>query len=149
MLQETRHPVCKTADDWPIKKALEQWETKTGNCEVAPQAIWPAAKSLLKRNEPRAPIAIHGPLRLEVIPLEKANATADCLENQFTSHDLFDENHEWWVKARVQALLEAVDNTTPERIPSLKLKKACRIYGIPKERIGNFPRRPLLHLTYD
>jgi hypothetical protein len=27
--------------------------------EVTPQAIWPIAKSLLQRNEPRAPTAIH------------------------------------------------------------------------------------------
>jgi hypothetical protein len=28
------------------------------------------------------------------IPEDKANAIADCLENQFTPHDLCDENHE-------------------------------------------------------
>jgi hypothetical protein len=42
------------------KKALERWETKIGNAEVIPQAIWPIAKSLLKRDGPRAPTAIHG-----------------------------------------------------------------------------------------
>jgi hypothetical protein len=41
------------------------------------------------------------------ISSDKANAIADCLENQFTPHDLFDENHERRVEARVQALLEA------------------------------------------
>jgi hypothetical protein len=43
-------------------------------------------------------------------PLEKANTIADCLENQFTLHDLCDDNHERRVEARVQALLEAVDS---------------------------------------
>jgi hypothetical protein len=38
---------------------------------------------------------------------------ADCLENQFTPHDLCDDNHKWWVEARVQALLKAVDNNPP------------------------------------
>jgi hypothetical protein len=41
-------------------------------------------------------------------PVDKANAIADCLENQFTPHDLCDENHERQMEARVQALLEAV-----------------------------------------
>jgi hypothetical protein len=115
-------------------------ETKIGNTEVAPQAIWPIAKSLLKRDGPRTPNAIHGPYGLKFNPSEKANATADCLENQFTHHDLCDENHEQRVEARVQALFEAVDKKRPERIRpcdlekiinSLKLRKFCGIDGIP------------------
>jgi hypothetical protein len=68
------------------------------------------AKSLLKRNGPRTPTAIQVPLGLKFLPLEKASAIADRLENQFTPHDLCDENHEWRVEVGVQALLEAVDN---------------------------------------
>jgi hypothetical protein len=34
---------------------------------------------------------------------------ADCLENHFTSHDLFDENRERQVETTVEALLESVD----------------------------------------
>jgi hypothetical protein len=85
------------------------------NTEVIPQAILPIAKSLLKRDGPRVQIAIQGPsgLILLVHPSEKASAIADCLENQFTHHDLCDENHEQWVETRVQALLEAVDNKSP------------------------------------
>jgi hypothetical protein len=150
MWQETRDAACKTAVNWvkkqirrmTRKKALERWETKIGNCEVTPQSIWPIAKSLLKRDGPRAPTTIHGPLDLKFLPLEKANAIADCLENQFTPHDLCDDNHKGRVEARVQALLEAVDKNPPppERIQpcdlqkllnSLKLKKACGIDGIP------------------
>jgi hypothetical protein len=41
---------------------------------------------------------------------EKANSTADCLENQFAQHDLCDEKHKRRVENRVQAPLEAVDN---------------------------------------
>jgi hypothetical protein len=81
------------------EKALEWWETKIGNC-VTPQGIWPIVKSLLKSDGPRAPIAIHGPLGLKFLPLEKANIISDCLENQFTPHDLCDENHEWRVEAK-------------------------------------------------
>jgi hypothetical protein len=109
-----------------------------GNCEVTPQSVWPIAKSLSKKGGPRAPTAIHGTLGVKFLPLEKGNAVADCLENQFTSQVLCDENHEWWVEARVQALLEAVGNTPSERIQPcdlqklinfLKLRKACGIDG--------------------
>jgi hypothetical protein len=94
----------------------------------------------MKRDAPRAPTAIHGSSGLKFHPLEKANAIADCLENQFAPHDLCDYNHERWVEARVQALLETVENSPPERerpcdlqklINSLKLRKACGIHGIP------------------
>ncbi|PNF35683.1 hypothetical protein B7P43_G17443 [Cryptotermes secundus] len=163
--QETRDPACKTAVNWVTKsirrmtrkKALERWETKISNAEVTPQCIWPIAKSLLKRDGPRAPTAIHGSSGLKFHPSEKANEIADCLEIQFTPHDLCDENHEQRVEARVQALLEAVDENPPLRIrpcdvqkliKSLKLKKACGIDGIPNECLRHLPRRPLVHLTH-
>jgi hypothetical protein len=100
--EETRDPACKTAVNWVSKsirwitrkKALEPWETKISNAEVTPQAIWPIAKSLLKRDRPRAPTAIHCSSGLKFHPSEKANAIADCLEIQFTPRDLCDENHE-------------------------------------------------------
>jgi hypothetical protein len=53
------------------KKALERWETKVGNTEVTPQAIWPIAKSLIKRVGPRAPTAIHGASGLKFHPSKK------------------------------------------------------------------------------
>jgi hypothetical protein len=122
------------------KKALERWETKIGSTEVKHQAIWPIAKSLLKRDGPRAPTAIHGPSGIIIHPTQKANTFADCLENQFTHHDLCDGHNERRVEARVQALLEAVENKPTERIRpcdlqklinSLKLRKSCEIDGIP------------------
>jgi hypothetical protein len=70
------------------KNALERWETKISNTEVTPQAIWPIAKSLLKRDGPRAPTVIHGDSGLKFHPSEKANAIVDCLEIQFTPRDL-------------------------------------------------------------
>jgi hypothetical protein len=91
-------------------KAFEWWETKKGNTKITPQAIWPIVKSFLMRDGPRAPTAIHGPSGLKFHPSEKANGIADCLENQFTHHDLSDKNHVQWLEARAQALLEAVDN---------------------------------------
>jgi hypothetical protein len=75
------------------KKALERWYTKIGNCEVTPLNIWPTVRSLLKTDGPRAPTAIHGHLGLKFLLLAKANAVADCLETQFTPHDLCDESH--------------------------------------------------------
>jgi hypothetical protein len=59
---------------------------------------------------PREPTAIHGPSGLVFHPSEKAKAIADCLGDQFTHHDLCDENNE----LRLEALLEAVYSKTPE-----------------------------------
>jgi hypothetical protein len=59
---------------------------------VTSQAVWPISKSLMKRDGPKAPTAVHGPLGITYQPNEKANVIADCLEFQFTSHDLCDEN---------------------------------------------------------
>jgi hypothetical protein len=69
-------------------RALERWETKIANTDVTPRAIWPIARSLMKRAGAKEPTAIHGPFGLTFYPLEKAKAIADCLENQFTPHDL-------------------------------------------------------------
>jgi hypothetical protein len=139
------------------KKALERWESKLANTEVTPQAIWPIAKSLANKDGPRAPTVIHGPLGPKFQPADKANTIADCLEKQFTSCKLCDENHERQVEARVQALFEAEYNDPPEKvrpcdlqklINSLKLNKACGIDGIPNECLRHLRRRPLVHLTH-
>jgi len=139
------------------QKALERWEAKLGNCEATPQAVWPIAKSLLRRDGPKAPTAIHGPSGLNFYPKDNANAIADCLEKQFTPHELCDENHERRVEARIQALHKAVDENAPNQIkPSdvlkltklLKKEKACEIEGIPNECLRHLPRRPLVHLTH-
>jgi hypothetical protein len=61
---------------------------------------------------PKAPAAIHGPSGFKYHPIEKSNMIADCLENQFTPHDLCDDNHERQVEAKVQALLETADSNT-------------------------------------
>jgi hypothetical protein len=97
------------------KKALERWETKLENTGLTLQTIWPIVKFLRNRDGPRAPAAIHGLLGLKYNPADKANTIADCLENQFTPHDLSEENHEQRVEARIQALLEAADSDPPER----------------------------------
>jgi hypothetical protein len=95
------------------ERALERWETKLENCKVTPQEIWPIAKSLTKKSEPKAPSAIHGPLGPLFYPIDKANAIADCLENQFTAHNLCDCDHRQQVEATVQALLATDDEGTP------------------------------------
>jgi hypothetical protein len=145
----TRDPACKTAVNqvskaikrMTRKEALERYETRISNAEVTPQSTLPIAKSLFKRDGPGAPTAIHGASDLKFFPSEKANAIADCLEIQFTPHDFCDGNHERRVEAKVQALMESVDNGRPQRIRpcdvqklinTLKLRKSCRIDGIPK-----------------
>jgi hypothetical protein len=67
----------------------------------------------MKRYGPKAPTTIHGPLEIKYHPKDKANASADCLEKQSTSHDLCDADYERQVEARVQALLPSED--TPLR----------------------------------
>jgi hypothetical protein len=114
--QATQDPACKTAVNWVAKtisrmtrrKALGKWGTKV---EVTHQALWPVAKSIMKRDGPNAPTIVHAPLQITYHPNEKANVIADCLENQFTSPDLCGENHERRVETRVQALLASVDDT--------------------------------------
>jgi hypothetical protein len=82
---------------------------------------------------------------------------ADCLENQFTSHILCDENHERQVETTVKALLAFVSGTPLGKIRpcdvhnlanSLKLRKACGLDGIPNECLRHLPRKPLVHLTH-
>jgi hypothetical protein len=104
-------------------KALERWETKISNAEITPQAIWPIAKLILKRDGPRAPTVIHGASGLKFHPSEKGNAIADCLEIKFMPRDLCDDNHEQRVETRVQALHETVDNNPPQRIRPCDLKR--------------------------
>jgi hypothetical protein len=101
------------------KNALEEWEKIIGNYGVRPQAIWLIVKSLIKGDEPKAPAAIHGSFGLKYQTRGKATKVADCLEEQFTQHDLFDENHKRRVKAKVQALFEAADGTPLENVKTL------------------------------
>jgi hypothetical protein len=108
------------------KNALERWKTKIGNAEVTPQAIWPIAKSILTRDGPRAPTATHGASGLKSLPSEKANAIADCLEIQFTPHELCGEHHEGRVEAKVQALLETVDKNPPQRVRPCDVQKLIK-----------------------
>jgi hypothetical protein len=78
--QDTCDPACKMAVNWVSRaikrmtqrKALERWEAKLCNCEVTPQAAWPIVKALLRRDGPKAPIAIHGHSGLKFYPKDKA-----------------------------------------------------------------------------
>jgi len=87
------------------QNAIKRWESKISNSEITHHAIWPLAKSLMKRDGPKAPTAIHGISGLIFLPTEKANAIADCLENRFTPHDQCDERHEERVEACAQFAL--------------------------------------------
>jgi hypothetical protein len=70
------------------------------HCEIPPKEGWT-----------NAPTAIHGASGLKFYPLEKAKAIADCLEIQFTPHDLCGDNHERRVEVIVQDLLETIDTS--------------------------------------
>jgi hypothetical protein len=128
----TRDPACKRGLNWVSRtikrmthrKALERWETKVGNCEVTLQALWPIVKSLMERVGPKAPTTIHGPLGITYQPNEKVNVIADCLENQFTSHDPCDENHVQQVETRVRVLLASVSGTPLAKV------RPCDIHNL-------------------
>jgi hypothetical protein len=68
------------------KKALERWETKISNAEVTPHTIWPIAKSLFKRDGPKAPTAIHGASGLKFIPPRKPRQLLTVWK--FSSHHM-------------------------------------------------------------
>jgi hypothetical protein len=88
-------------------------------------------------------------LGLNFHPLEKANAIADCLENQVAPHDLCDENHKHRVEAIVQSLLETRNWPQWKKLINfLKLRKVWGIDGIPNECLRHLPRRSLVHLTH-
>jgi hypothetical protein len=87
---------------------------------------------------------------------KKANMIVDCLENQITFHDLCDENHEWQVETRAQALLASVDNTplgkvrpcnTHKLANSMKLREACGLDGI-QNKCFRHHQRALVQLTH-
>jgi hypothetical protein len=46
------------------KTPLERWETKIGNSEVTPQAIWAPAKSLIKKDGTMVQTDFHDPTDL-------------------------------------------------------------------------------------
>jgi hypothetical protein len=111
----------------------------------------------MKRDGPKAPTTIHGPLGITYQPNEKANVIADCLENHFISHYLCDENHERKVETTAQALLASVSGTLLRKVRpcdihnlanSLKLRKASGLDGIPNECLRHLPRRPLVRLRH-
>jgi hypothetical protein len=111
----------------------------------------------MKRDGSTAPTAIHGCLGKTYHPDEKTKVIADCLENQFKTHDLCDKNHERQIETAVQALLASVDSTPLGKVRtcgihdlgnSMKLRKACGLDAIPNECLRHLPRRPLVHLSY-
>jgi hypothetical protein len=69
----------------------------------------------MKRDGPKAPTSVHGPLEIICHLNEKANVIADCLENQFTFYDSCNENFESRVETRVEVLLEAIYDTRGEK----------------------------------
>jgi hypothetical protein len=127
------------------RNAIERREIKISNFEVTPYAIWPLAKSIMKTVRPKAPTAIYGPAGLTSLPSEKTSVIADYLQNQFTPHDLCEENHERPVEALVQGLSEAVYDSPPEKgrpcdvqklIKSLKLGKVAELMAFQTNAIG-------------
>jgi hypothetical protein len=98
----------------------------------------------------------HQPLGITYHPNKNANVIADCLEIQFTSHDLCYENHERRVETTAQVLPASVDDTLVGKVRpcdilklanSLKLRKACGLDGIPNECQRHFPIISMVNMT--
>jgi hypothetical protein len=111
----------------------------------------------MKRGGPKAPTTLLDPLGIIHHLNEKANAIMNCTEDQFTSHDLCEENHEGRVETRAQALLASAEDTMLGNIRpcdihkfvnSLKLRNACGLDGFPNKCLKHVPRIPLVHVTY-
>jgi hypothetical protein len=111
----------------------------------------------MKRDGQKASTAVHGPLGITYHPKEKANEVANCLENQFIFYDMCFENNERRVETRFQELFVSVDDTPLGKVRpynihklvnTLKLRKTCRLVGIPREYLRRLPRRPLTHLIH-
>jgi hypothetical protein len=111
----------------------------------------------MKRDGPKAPTAVHGPLEITYHLNKKANMIVDCLENQFTSHNLCDKtmSDRWRPEPKLCSHLQ----TTPhwEKLRPcdihklanlLKLRKACGPNGIANECLQHLPRRPLVRLSH-
>jgi hypothetical protein len=107
----------------------------------------------MKKDGPKAPTIVRGALGLKCYPIEETSAIDDCLENQFKSRDLCDENHKRLVKTKVQAVLEAVDNNRPPAIKdegpvtyklinSLKLRNIFGRLGRKQKKPGKNPKFP-------
>jgi hypothetical protein len=77
----------------------------------------------MKRDGPKSPTAVRGPLGITYHLNEKANVIADYLVNQFISHNLCDENHGRLVKLRAQALLASVGGTPLGKVRSCDVRK--------------------------
>jgi hypothetical protein len=82
---------------------------------------------------PKASAAINGPLYLKYRKLEKANATAYCLEIQLISQDSYEENHKGHKEARVEPLLKAVGNHIPRSSTTLRRTKANKFVKVGKD----------------
>jgi hypothetical protein len=77
----------------------------------------------MKRDGPKAPTAVHGPLGIIYHTNKKTKVIANCLENQFTSHNLCDGNHEQQMETRIQALLAFVDDTLLGKVRPFDTRK--------------------------
>jgi len=87
--RETRDPAPKTAVNWATKTICRMTRRKAperrekNNCEVTPQAIWPTANCLMKKDRPKASVATLGLSGLKFLRKDKANAT--CVTNAMKS----------------------------------------------------------------
>lgn len=77
----------------------------------------------MKRERPKGPTAIRDLSGPKYRPIDKANANANCLKDQFTPHVICDGNHEPRVEVKVQAVLKEEDKNTFESVRPCNVQK--------------------------
>jgi len=138
------------------RKALEQWETKIGNCEVTTQAVWPIATSLLEWEGLWTATAIHGPIGLKYHPVGKVTAIADCLEKEFTPSGPCDEIRErrWRPELKLCSKLQTSHSEKVKfcqfqtAMNTVQFNENCGFDCIQNECLRDLPRRRLVHITH-
>jgi hypothetical protein len=76
-------------------------------------------KFVMKRDSPKVPTALHGPIRITYEPNEKTSMTVFCLGNQVACHGLCNKIHDRQMETRLQALITSVDDTPFRKVKIL------------------------------
>jgi hypothetical protein len=85
--------VTKTIRQMTCKKALSSGKQKQGTVR-SHLKLCGLLRIAYEKGWTKGTNHCSWPFRNYISPKEKANMIADCLENQFIFHDLWDKNHE-------------------------------------------------------
>jgi hypothetical protein len=127
-------------------KTVERWEKICKFCEVTPQANWPIAKSLLKRDGPKAPWSF----RHQISPVRKSQRDYRLSGKSHHVTYVRTMNGGW----RLESKLFLTRGQQPSWKRCCDVQKiinsleVCGLDSIPKECLRHLHRRSLVHLTH-